>query len=79
MSETKDEIIDRLINEACHTRQNIDQAERALSRDSRFQGLTLVGGIKAVIQTLHEVEVELRELNQSLDIDTKARIKKMRL
>ncbi len=79
MSESKDEIIDRLINEACYTRQSIDQAERALSRDSRFQGLTLVGGIKVVITTLHEVEAELRELNQGLDIDTKARIKKLKL
>ncbi len=77
MSETKDEIIDRLINEACYTRQQIDHGTRALSKDSRFQGLTLVGGIKAVITTLHEVETELRELNQSLDIDTKARVRKL--
>ncbi len=59
----KDEVIQRLINEQLQSRVVLDGATRALSQDSRFQDLSLIGGVKAVLRTLHETEKELREAN----------------
>jgi hypothetical protein len=62
MPETPDAIIARLVVETIQSGKLIAEAKHAMSKDSRFQGLSLVGGVKAIIKTLWDTEEELRTL-----------------
>ena len=76
MEEDKDAIIDRLIQEARNTREQAEKVLRVLSKDARFTGLSLVGGVSALMKAFQDTEDELRELNDSIDAESRKALKR---
>lgn len=62
----KDALIERLIID-CRTANNTLTALKiALYCDERSQGLTLIGGIKSLIQSRNKAEEKIKELEEEI-------------
>jgi hypothetical protein len=59
-------VIARLINEQVQTKKIILQIEKTLRSDPEFDGLTALGGVKAILKRFHEEQDKARALEKEL-------------
>lgn len=61
-----EEVIERLLAEQRQTREVLNQIEMVYRTSPEFDGLSLVGGIKAIIKRYHEEQDKVRKLEKEL-------------
>ena len=59
-------IIDRLIAEQTHSAKIFDEIKLIMSLDQEFDGLSLVGGVKAILRRFHEEEEKVKKLKKEI-------------
>ena len=60
-------VVARLIAEQAQTSRILGEIRKAISSDSEFVGLSLIGGIKTIVRRYQEERDKVVELNKELD------------
>lgn len=74
MSESYDQeaVIERLMQEVRQAEEVLTLAKSSLHSDRRYEKLTLIGGIKALLRDLHAAEEDRDALRREIDRRNKA-------